>query len=92
MSELEIKKAYEQVNELWRSAKTGDPSALLAIDLAEFVVDYVGKPNGPDAFWTEFGKDLHALAVKYGGNKRAETMIDTIAHALMQTITKAGAA
>ena len=92
MSELEIKKAYEHVNELWQHAKSGDPSALLAIDLARFVVDYVGKPNGPDAFWTQFGKDLHALAVKYAGNKRAELMIDTIAHSLMQTITKAGAA
>lgn len=88
----ELKQYYQIINTLWQSAKTGDPSALLAIDLARFVVDYVGKPNGPDAFWTEFGKDLHALAVRYAGNKRAELMIDTIAHALMQTITKAGAA
>ena len=92
MSELEIKKAYEQVNDLWQHAKTGDPSALLAIDIAQFVVNYMDKPNGPDAFWTEFGKDLHALAVRYAGNRRAEMMIDTIAHSLMQTITKAGVA
>lgn len=92
MSELEIKKAYEQVNDLWQHAKSGDPSALLAIDIARFVVDYVSKPNGPDAFWNTFARDLHDLAVKYAGNKRAELMIDTIAHSLMQTITKAGAA
>ena len=85
------KEYYEKVNSIWRSAKTGDPSALLAIDIARFVMDYVSKPNGPDAFWTEFGKDLHALAVKYKGNKRAELMIDTIAHSLMQTITKGAA-
>lgn len=92
MSELEIKKAYEQVNDLWRNAKTGDPSALLAIDLAKFVADYMDKPNGPDAFWTNFAKQLHDLAVRYAGNRRAEMMIDTVAHSLMQTITKAGAA
>lgn len=91
MSELEIKKAYEHVNELWQHAKSGDPSALLAIDIAQFVAGYVGKPNGPDAFWTDFAKQLHALAVKYAGNKRAELMIDTIAHSLMQTITKGAA-
>lgn len=92
MSELEIKKAYEQVNDLWRNAKTGDPSALLAIDIAQFVADYVSRANGPDEFWTEFGKDLHDLAVRYAGNRRAEMMIDTVAHSLMQTITKVGAA
>ena len=92
MSELEIKKAYEHVNELWQHAKSGDPSALLAIDIAKFVADYVSRVNGPDEFWTEFAKQLHDLAVRYAGNRRAEMMIDTVAHALMQTITKAGVA
>lgn len=87
----ELKQYYQIINTLWQHAKTGDPSALLAIDLAQFVADYVSKPNGPDAFWTQFAKDLHALAVKYAGNKRAELMIDTIAHSLMQTITKGAA-
>ena len=91
MTEEQLKHYYKITNDLWQHCRTGDPSALLAIDLARFVMGYVGKPNGPDAFWTEFAKQLHALAVKYKGNKRAELMIDTIAHALMQTITKGAA-
>lgn len=92
MTEERQKEYYGIINSIWKNAKSGDPSALLAIDLAQFVVDYMDKPNGPDAFWTEFGKDLHDLAVRYAGNRRAEMMIDTVAHALMQTITKAGVA
>ena len=91
MTEERQKEYYGIINSIWKNAKSGDPSALLAIDLAKFVVNYMDKPNGPDAFWTEFSRDLHALAVKYAGNKRAEIMIDTIAHALMQTITKGAA-
>lgn len=91
MTEERQKEYYGIINSIWKNAKSGDPSALLAIDLARFVMDYVSRSNGPDAFWTEFAKQLHALAVKYKGNKRAELMIDTIAHSLMQTITKGAA-
>lgn len=91
MTEEKQKEYYGIINTIWRSAKTGDPSALLAIDLARFVMDYVSRPNGPDAFWTEFAKQLRDLAVKYAGDRRAELMIDTIAHSLMQAITRGAA-
>lgn len=92
MGDKERQRYYGIIDDLWQSAKSGDPSALLAIDIAQFVADYVSRANGPDEFWTEFGKDLHDLAVRYAGNRRAEMMIDTVAHSLMQTITKVGAA
>lgn len=92
MTEERQKEYYGIINSIWKNAKSGDPSALLAIDIAKFVADYVSRANGPDEFWTEFAKQLHALAVRYAGNRRAEMMIDTVAHALMQTVTKAGVA
>lgn len=87
MNETEQKKVYEQVNHLWQSAKTGAPSACLAIDLAELITKYFDADDRSDTTWQRFAADLQQIGDKYQ-SERAQVFISETAHGLMRMICK----
>ena len=87
MLELELKNSYEQVNSIWKHAKTGDTGALLAIDLAGFIARHLNRTDMSDTAWQAFSRELQEIADRYQAS-RCRIMIDTVAHSLMQTLIK----
>lgn len=78
---------YGKVNHLWQSAKTGAPSACLAIDLAELITKYFDADDRSDTTWQRFAKDLQQIGDKYQ-SERAQVFIEETAHGLMRMICK----
>lgn len=87
MTEAEQKHYYNKINNLWQSAKTGAPSACLAIDLAELITKYFDADDRSDTTWQRFAADLQQIGDKYQ-TERAQVFIEETAHGIMRMICK----
>ncbi len=87
MDEQEKLKYYTTINTLWQSAKTGAPSACLAIDLAELITKYFDADDRSDTTWQRFAADLQQIGDKYQ-TERAQVFIEETAHGIMRMICK----
>lgn len=84
MTQEEQKEYYGKATALWKAAKADRYEAMVALDMAEMITDFLGSPNTEET-WARFIRQIGELAQKYPDGA-PRLMLDWMTHDVSRAI------
>ena len=78
MCQKELKEYYSKISHLWQAVKADDPAAIVAVDMAVLIADFLSASN-TEATWTDYVHRVGELAMKYPAGP-PRIMLDWLTH------------